>query len=186
MEPVKSYNLKENGPMEPAEQAATFYNVLSRGGQYPVFFCRKGDKKVNEKGQEYSPMYSYCVRNEESFWEQYNQYGSSTDCYLTVNEFSGKWRWSVENKRWGFFRKKEDCKYINDTFIDIDIMKAKSTKDLYTVEKGDKLVAEVLAYIEKQIELGNLKRPTMVVLSGSGIQLHYIYAEPVSVNDSRR
>ncbi len=181
MEPLKSYNRIVDGPLTPEAQALAYYDVLSRGGTGAVFHCYKGEERLNDQGKPYKPMVPYCVRKKESFVEQYIQ-GREKDSYITVNQFSGKYRYNEGTNKWGWFRQEQDCVAINGFMIDFDIMKGKEVQDHYTIEEGDRIVKEVLFKVDRLVEEGAMVKPTLVTLSGRGIQMLFLYEEAIDTS----
>lgn len=176
MEPLKNYNRIVDGPLSPEAQALAYYDVLSRGGAGAVFHCYKGEERLNDQGKPYNPMVPYCVRKKESFVEQYIQ-GREHDSYITVNLFSGKYRYNEGTHKWGWFRQEQDCVAINGFLVDFDIMKGKEVH--YTLEEGDRIVKEVLFKVDRLVEEGAMVKPTLVTLSGRGIQMLFLYEEAI-------
>lgn len=183
MEPLKNYNRVTDGELEAIEQALTYYRVLSRGGEGAAFYCHKGEERVSESGKAYSPMLQYCTRDEESFKQQYLRSWKS-DSYITVNQFTGEYRYDEGAHKRGWFRKEKDCCGINGIFIDFDIMKGKEVRENYTVEEGDRIIREVLFKINRLVEEGAMVKPTLVTLSGRGIQMLFLYGESISTEDT--
>lgn len=176
---LKSYNRITDGPLSPEEQALAYYDVLSRGGTGAVFHCYKGEERLNDQGKPYKPMVPYCVRKKENFVEQYIQ-GREHDCYITVNQFSGKYRYNEGTHKWGWFRQEQDCIAINGFLVDFDIMKG--TEVHYTIEEGDRIVKEVLFKVDRLVEEGAMVKPTLVTLSGRGIQMLFLYEEAIDTS----
>ena len=189
MEPLKSYNRATDGELEAIEQVRMYYRILSRedSGSY-LFHCH-GKKVVDEEtGKVKTPFSGYCCRKGlPDFEEQYNKYLEGWNGYVTLNLFTGKYRYNTGKHKWGYFRENEDVIAINAHIVDIDIMKNKSKNpDIsYTVEEGDRVIEEtVLPKLRELYESGKIKWPTMIVYSGRGIQMVYMYKEPIDAGNA--
>ena len=173
-EAVKSYNRIIDGPMSNSEQALVYYRVLNQKGLGKSFFCHRGDTF----GQ-------YCTRKEEAFEKQYELYADSTNCYITLNSFSGEYRLSDDKTKRGWFRAEKDVRYINGLLIDFDVMKNKGKNPAieYSIEEGDKLVDQIIGDMEELVFEDKMVYPTLLTKSGRGLQYIILYSEPIPKSD---
>lgn len=75
-------------------------------------------------------------------------------------------------------RKQANLRCVNELFFDLDMEDAH--RSTATPEQIEQAKAEVLALLAQSIEDGGLPRPTMVVWTGRGLQLHYVLDKSMS------
>lgn len=151
---------------ESQTQLSTFANVLyhsdyGKQGQNILHFSLYKDGRVAyfqrglwKKGQLCSGMFR--------FDPDYHQ-------YLTVNGF-------VSRKR-----TTENCFQINATVMDFDFASSKKEKAEHaTPSRIREKTVRTLEVLYDNVEKGNLPEPTMIVFTGRGIHVYYVYDRSIS------
>ena len=153
----------KNSPYAPKQQAELALQTLSMTDPlrtvHPI--CESGTVMGNPffqttMGHEFGQSFDVTL------WDDLG-----CNLYVSVNGFN-----SISS------RKQANLRCVNELFFDLDMEDAH--RSTATPDQIEQAKAEALALLAQTIEDGGLPRPTMVVWTGRGLQLHYVLDKSMS------